>query len=105
MDIVPVASGDMTASIFLHSGKAIVPQKGVFVFDSFMASTHSFKAGKKKTLENLQWEALTCLEIIVIDEIRLNTKYQRSAKFGLVFIEFRNRPWERPWERLVASNR
>jgi hypothetical protein len=95
MNIVPVASGDMTAVIFLHSGKAVVPQKGVFVFHSFMASTHAFKAGKKKNLENLQWEALTCLEIIVVDDFRLNMKFQRPAKFGLVFIEFRNRPWER----------
>jgi hypothetical protein len=90
MDIVHVASGDMTAAIFLHSGKAVVPQKGVFVFHSFMALTQAFNAGKEEKLENIQWEALTCLDIIVIDDVRLNIKFQGSAKCGLVFLEFRN---------------
>lgn len=96
MDIVPVASGDMTAVIYLHSGKAVLPQTGVFEFYSFMAVPNAFN-GKEKTLKNLQWEALTCPDIMVIGDSRLNIRFQGSAnaKFGTVFLEFRSEPWKR----------
>jgi hypothetical protein len=94
MDIVPVASGDMTAVIYLHSNRAVVPQLGVFELLRIMAMPAAFKT-EEEVLKNLQWDALTCQIIFLIGDDRLNIHFDRNQDNTMVFLTFRNNPVQR----------